>query len=58
MKKLRLSDLQDKRDGHILQDVLPGEDHHLNSSEVDPIVTVWCHAGLNRHKNQQQEDAV
>lgn len=122
MKKLRLSDLQDKRNGHILQDVLPGaylssgglsfakrgershtndgpegrdyhvhgdceaflimqgtgtmelngefipvttgdiviveqgEDHHLISSEDDPIVTVWCHAGANRHKNQHQED--
>ncbi|MBA2940310.1 cupin domain-containing protein [Paenibacillus sp. CGMCC 1.16610] len=37
--------------------VEPGEDHHLNSSEDDPIVTVWCHAGLNRHKNQQQEES-
>ncbi|NOU99986.1 cupin domain-containing protein [Paenibacillus planticolens] len=38
--------------------VEPGEDHHLNSSEEDPIVTVWCHASLNRHKNQQQEESV
>ncbi|MBA2937262.1 cupin domain-containing protein [Paenibacillus sp. CGMCC 1.16610] len=36
----------------------PGEDHHLNSSEEDPIVTVWCHAGPNRHKNQQEEAAI
>ncbi|SFK71204.1 Cupin domain-containing protein [Paenibacillus sp. 1_12] len=119
MKKLRLSDLRDIGNGHILQDVLPGaylssgglafstrgdrshtndgpdgkdyhvhgdceafvilqgsgtmeingehipvatgdivivepgEDHHLNSSEDDPIVTVWCHAGSSRHLNQQ-----
>ncbi|MCU6793682.1 cupin domain-containing protein [Paenibacillus sp. WQ 127069] len=33
--------------------VEPGEDHHLISSEDDPIVTVWCHAGPNHHKNQQ-----
>lgn len=32
--------------------VEPGEDHHLCSSEEDPIVTVWCHAGENRHHNQ------
>ncbi|MBP1962337.1 cupin domain-containing protein [Paenibacillus aceris] len=38
--------------------VEPGEDHHLNSSEADPIVTVWCHASSNRHKNQQQEESV
>ncbi|MDD9269475.1 cupin domain-containing protein [Paenibacillus sp. GCM10023248] len=35
--------------------VEPGEDHHMNSSEEDPIVTVWCHAGPLRHKNQQQQ---
>ena len=33
--------------------VEPGEDHHLHSSEDDPIVTLWCHAGPVRHKNQQ-----
>jgi mannose-6-phosphate isomerase-like protein (cupin superfamily) len=30
----------------------PGEDHHLISSESDPLVTLWLHAGPNRHKNQ------
>jgi mannose-6-phosphate isomerase-like protein (cupin superfamily) len=35
----------------------PGEDHHLISSEEDPIVTLWCHAGPERHKNQRQEVA-
>lgn len=35
--------------------VEPGEDHHLNSSPEDPIVTLWCHAGPNLHKNQQKE---
>ena len=34
--------------------VEPGEDHHLISSIADPIVTVWCHAAMHRHKNQQQ----
>ncbi|OAS21894.1 cupin domain-containing protein [Paenibacillus oryzisoli] len=123
MIKLRLTDLLDKKSGHILQDVLPGaylssgglsfakrgershtndgpegrdyhvhgdceafiilqgsgtmelngehipvatgdilivepgEDHHLNSSSEDPIVTVWCHAGPSPHKNQQKGDA-
>ncbi|PUA39570.1 cupin domain-containing protein [Paenibacillus elgii] len=33
--------------------VEPGEDHHLHSSIEDPIVTLWCHAGPVRHKNQQ-----
>jgi mannose-6-phosphate isomerase-like protein (cupin superfamily) len=32
--------------------VEPGEDHHLHSSKDNPIVTLWCHAGPNRHKNQ------
>lgn len=125
MKMLRLSDLQDKTNGHVLQDVLPGsylssgglsfskrgdrshtndgpdgrdyhvhqgdceafiilqgtgtmeingehipvrtgdivivepgEDHHLNSSVEDPIVTVWCHAAEHRHKNQQLEESL
>lgn len=31
----------------------PGEDHHLISSTDDPIVTLWCHAGPERHRNQQ-----
>ncbi|RKN79188.1 cupin domain-containing protein [Paenibacillus ginsengarvi] len=31
----------------------PGEDHHLISSEDDPVVTLWCHAGKQRHKDQQ-----
>ncbi len=35
----------------------PGEDHHLRSSESDPIVTIWCHAGPERHKNQRKDDA-
>lgn len=33
--------------------VEPGEDHHLNSDPEDPVVTLWLHAGPNRHKNQQ-----
>ncbi|MDD9268404.1 cupin domain-containing protein [Paenibacillus sp. GCM10023248] len=36
----------------------PGEDHHLLSSEDDPIVTVWCHAGPSRHKDQQDKGPV
>jgi len=32
--------------------VEPGEDHHLCSSGEDPIVTLWCHAGPNRHHKQ------
>lgn len=35
----------------------PGEDHHLRSSDTDPIVTLWCHAGPERHKNQRKDDA-
>ncbi|OXM82799.1 cupin domain-containing protein [Paenibacillus rigui] len=31
----------------------PGEDHHLISSAEAPLVTLYCHAGPNRHKNQQ-----
>ncbi|OUS76689.1 cupin [Paenibacillus sp. MY03] len=30
----------------------PGEDHHLRSSQEDPVVTLWCHAGPDRHPNQ------
>lgn len=30
----------------------PGEDHHLCSSEAEPIVVLWCHAGSERHPNQ------
>ncbi|CAG7624664.1 cupin domain-containing protein [Paenibacillus allorhizosphaerae] len=36
--------------------VEPGEDHHLHSSEEDPIVTLWCHAGPQRHKNQRSPE--
>lgn len=32
----------------------PGEDHHLISSAEDPIVTLWCHAGSERHPNQKK----
>lgn len=32
--------------------VEPGEDHHLHSSIDEPIVTLWCHAGPARNKNQ------
>ncbi|TVY10537.1 cupin domain-containing protein [Paenibacillus cremeus] len=32
--------------------VEPGEDHHLHSSQEDPVVTLWCHAGPQRHKQQ------
>ncbi|WP_028611431.1 cupin domain-containing protein [Paenibacillus harenae] len=32
--------------------VEPEEDHHLCSSEQDPIITLWLHAGPNRHHNQ------
>jgi mannose-6-phosphate isomerase-like protein (cupin superfamily) len=38
--------------------VEPGEDHHLISSEEDPIVTLWCHVGPDRHKNQQRGEPV
>ncbi|GIO92409.1 cupin domain-containing protein [Paenibacillus lactis] len=31
-----------------------GEDHHLRSSEDDPLVTLWCHAGHVRHKSQAE----
>ncbi|WP_284639432.1 cupin domain-containing protein [Paenibacillus silviterrae] len=34
--------------------VEPGEDHHVHSSTEDPIVTLWCHAGPERHKNQRE----
>lgn len=34
-----------------------GEDHHLRSSEDDPIVTLWCHAGADRHPDQLKEKA-
>lgn len=30
----------------------PGEDHHLYSSESEPIVVLWCHAGSERHPDQ------
>lgn len=30
----------------------PGEDHHIISGTEDPIVTLWCHGGPERHKNQ------
>ncbi|WP_214628411.1 cupin domain-containing protein [Paenibacillus agaridevorans] len=30
----------------------PGEDHHLCSSETEPIVALWCHAGSERHPSQ------
>jgi len=33
--------------------VEPGEDHHLNASVDEPLVTLWCHAGPERHKNQR-----
>ncbi|MCZ8514204.1 cupin domain-containing protein [Paenibacillus filicis] len=34
----------------------PMEDHHLISSEEDPVVTLWCHAGPLRHKNQRSPE--
>ncbi|TVY07174.1 cupin domain-containing protein [Paenibacillus cremeus] len=30
----------------------PGEDHHLTSSEEDPLVVIWCHAGPERNEKQ------
>lgn len=32
--------------------VEPGEDHHIISDTSSPLVTLWCHAGSNRNKNQ------
>ncbi|MBN1865791.1 cupin domain-containing protein [Candidatus Sumerlaeota bacterium] len=32
--------------------VEPGEDHHLISDAEEPCVSLWCHAGPNRHKDQ------
>lgn len=32
--------------------VEPGEDHHVLSSENDPLIVLWYHAGAERHKNQ------
>lgn len=31
----------------------PAEDHHICSDPDNPIVTLWCHAGPERHRNQQ-----
>lgn len=61
MKKIRLSELKDVTEGHILKDVLPGkriivgglafdepgEDHHLISGDDQPLAVLWCHAGEN-----------
>lgn len=32
--------------------VPPGTDHHLVSSEDDPLINVWLHAGEERHPDQ------
>lgn len=29
--------------------VEPGEDHHLIADQQEPLVTLWCHAGPERH---------
>ncbi|MCC3374539.1 cupin domain-containing protein [Cohnella sp. REN36] len=38
--------------------VEPGEDHHLHSSQEDPIVALWCHAGGHRHLRQREEGSA
>lgn len=32
----------------------PGEDHHVNSSQEDPIVIIWLQPGTERNAAQQQ----
>ncbi|MCD6289759.1 MAG: cupin domain-containing protein [Anaerolineae bacterium] len=31
----------------------PGENHHLISSEEDPLINLWLHAGDEPHPNQR-----
>ncbi|MCU6712292.1 cupin domain-containing protein [Paenibacillus sp. J5C_2022] len=44
----------DVRSGDVII-IEPGEDHHLCSSEEDPVVVMWCHAGPERHPQQRGE---
>ncbi len=34
----------------------PGENHHLISSEDEPIINLWLHAGDEPHPNQRAEE--